>query len=541
MPTHASILSPAQATPAAAPTAAPETAPEPLEARPLPIQCRLNVGAVDDPLEQEADDMAGRVMRMPEPAFIQRKCAHCEEEEKAQRKPMPAFTQRQPLIQRQEAPPPRPPATPHDEFMRMIEDIVSQENQARLERTRVVRERVLEPLTGAHADGTSFINRLRGLTAEEADLLVHDTVFWGTIRRYFRGSSLWAVYTIVQFNNNMPEPHLRLSLAVASRNARLLADMLSIVVLLHPATYDRDMYFNMLREVVVTAFSSDPLQQELLRLIDHRDDANISQRHTGSYEEAHYERPAGGGNYALQHFTGQISANSYISGTEWRIIVRMRFVDGNDTAACPATTAPGCGSFYFLGTNAAVYTRWMDAITNVWNGHFHISNGTQTYNVVFVPLFLSEPDPDAVTIRVMTNNTLRCNATLVPGRSEQTCWFLNVGNGTVAHEFGHIIGASDEYQLPGSNAEIAAAFPGMSAQDRSLSSMEGMTGTAQPVPDLTSDAAVMANRTDTIMGNSHHATTVQTRHLTRLMGLLNAGLPAGARPFVLRTGNRPSR
>ncbi|MCW3090730.1 MAG: hypothetical protein JWP81_1799 [Ferruginibacter sp.] len=60
----------------------------------LPIQRKLSIGAVDDPLEYEADAMADRVMRMPDAnsfyhggePVIQRKCAHCEEEEGVQRK-----------------------------------------------------------------------------------------------------------------------------------------------------------------------------------------------------------------------------------------------------------------------------------------------------------------------------------------------------------------------------------------------------------------------------------------------------------------------
>lgn len=54
----------------------------------LSIQAKLTVGAPDDPYEKEADAMAEQVMRMPEP-FLQRKCAHCEEEERAQRSPLP--------------------------------------------------------------------------------------------------------------------------------------------------------------------------------------------------------------------------------------------------------------------------------------------------------------------------------------------------------------------------------------------------------------------------------------------------------------------
>ena len=61
--------------------------------RHLPVQRKLSIGAVDDPLEDEADTMADKVMRMPEQNFIQRKCSHCEEEE-AQRKPLTSFIQK---------------------------------------------------------------------------------------------------------------------------------------------------------------------------------------------------------------------------------------------------------------------------------------------------------------------------------------------------------------------------------------------------------------------------------------------------------------
>jgi hypothetical protein len=60
----------------------------------LPIQAKLKVGAVDDPLEREADRVADQVMRMPAPEVattpappqVSRKCADCEEDDKLQRK-----------------------------------------------------------------------------------------------------------------------------------------------------------------------------------------------------------------------------------------------------------------------------------------------------------------------------------------------------------------------------------------------------------------------------------------------------------------------
>ena len=51
------------------------------------------VGEEDDPLEDEADFMADRIMRMPEQNFIQRECSHCKEEENLYRKPEESFIQ----------------------------------------------------------------------------------------------------------------------------------------------------------------------------------------------------------------------------------------------------------------------------------------------------------------------------------------------------------------------------------------------------------------------------------------------------------------
>ena len=60
--------------------------------RPGPIQAKLIVGEVNDPLEHEADRVAEDVMSAPQagpasaPPQISRKCANCEEEEKVQKK-----------------------------------------------------------------------------------------------------------------------------------------------------------------------------------------------------------------------------------------------------------------------------------------------------------------------------------------------------------------------------------------------------------------------------------------------------------------------
>ena len=67
----------------------------PMQAAGFPIQAKLQIGAVNDPLEREADDVAEQVMRIPGPVFarttagdrvVRRKCAECEQEDEEQKK-----------------------------------------------------------------------------------------------------------------------------------------------------------------------------------------------------------------------------------------------------------------------------------------------------------------------------------------------------------------------------------------------------------------------------------------------------------------------
>jgi hypothetical protein len=51
------------------------------------VQRKLQLGSVDDPLEDEADRVADHVMRMPAGPVVQRVCEDCEEPETVSRKP----------------------------------------------------------------------------------------------------------------------------------------------------------------------------------------------------------------------------------------------------------------------------------------------------------------------------------------------------------------------------------------------------------------------------------------------------------------------
>jgi hypothetical protein len=58
----------------------------------VPVQSS-ELATVKDPLEHQVEMMVDRVLRMPEPFFVQRKCAACEEEEMIRRKPAHSFLQ----------------------------------------------------------------------------------------------------------------------------------------------------------------------------------------------------------------------------------------------------------------------------------------------------------------------------------------------------------------------------------------------------------------------------------------------------------------
>lgn len=317
---------------------------------------------------------------------------------------------------------------------------------------------------------------------------------------------------------------MRLNYAVMNNDARLLTDMLGIVI----SQYPSERYFHILREACVTIFSGDRLLPEILRLIDHRDDDTINHQLSGDVKETHYEKDSAG-HYALATPSNHFSADAYFSQNELRVIVRIRFVDGSDAVNCSYAGSASCQPFYFLGANAHYYDEWQRYITNVWNNKFNITNGTNKYAVTFVPLFMSEHDDSAANVRVISNPNQHCASSDTWARSYSSCWHLNgVSENSVAHEFGHLIGASDEYNLPGSTKEVTAAgVKGLSAEDLSLTTVEGVTGTAAPA-----SSSGHGYTQDSLMASSNNE--VYSRHLTRLIRSLNESLPAGTAPFKIK-------
>src|SRR4029077_7641928 len=105
------------------------------------------------------------------------------------------------------------------------------------------------------------------------------------------------------------------------------------------------------------------------------------------------------------------------------------------------------------------------SIDRAWNGRFHAANGINRLNITFDPFF---------TIDAFAHKTV----VVRPGdnRSDTTDWYLGDNDPDLAaHEFGHMLGDIDEYNLPATTAEIPASF-GMTREQAIASTYLGATG-----------------------------------------------------------------
>jgi Domain of unknown function (DUF4157) len=344
----------------------------------------------------------------------------------------------------------------------------------------VVRDPILEALR--HNDSISFLNRLRALDPEDRSQLENDAAFMGEIHRALRGMSFWIVQLILRFGNARRLYVRQLSLAVFERNVRQITDLLrTYSELRDPAQVPG------VREMLGYEFRADPRRGALLAIMDAPEvhgRSSISAR----FQEAHYERPRGGGAYQLQSFTGTENFSLARTGSELRVLVRIHLVDAANVSQ----------TFYPDDRTA---NEWRSGIEHVWNNHFVATNGTTRLHVIFVPLFTEE----------LPNHTVKVYNS--EGRSDEHDWYLKSVNGDViAHEFGHMVGNPDEYRLPGRTADIPASF-GLSSAEARRSSVQGVTGTARPTK-------VGGYTMPGIMGEEY-GQIAQPRHVGPIMDLFN--------------------
>ena len=195
------------------------------------------------------------------------------------------------------------------------------------------------------------------------------------------------------------------------------------------------------------------------------------------------------------------------TANELRVIVRIRLV----TAATPPAT-------YFPSDDLAA--RWINGINSIWNNKFRMINGKSQaespnrLDIVFLPFF-TETDP---------HHTV----TLHPagGTASESDWYETDSGITAAHEFGHMLGNPDEYNIPGKIGEIPQTgdFASLTPSERARTSVEGIYGRGRP-------AVPGGYSLPTIMGASQEGprpTTVELRHVQNIVSWYNANFkPAG--------------
>lgn len=381
------------------------------------------------------------------------------------------------------------------------------ENPYRLsaEQQTAVRDRVLGPLE--RNEGTSFITSIRSLSAIEASALLDDEEFWRPIRRIFRGRSLWAVYTILYFNNHLREPDLRLSVNFRANDPMGFMDALSIVLLeIRPRQY-----FEFLREAAAHEFAGSPQLRQILNMIDQRNAPGAVERLAISTRQVHYEENEAGEQELHLYGRNVRRMTVYETGGQLRVVLRIRFVSGANPRQ----------SYYFF-PDPGTPERWRAAIERYWNGKFILDNGVKRLRLTVAPLFYYESGPAVdKQVSIMESDQLSCPSSSTPGRANASCWFTDSSDETIAHEFGHLLGAADEYNLPGSIAEIPAGIRSqLTAEDLEFTTMEGITGRRRRKREGGYDI-------DSLMGRHSRSTDVKARHIRRLVRRINGRLPDG--------------
>jgi hypothetical protein len=241
--------------------------------------------------------------------------------------------------------------------------------------------------------------------------------------------------------------------------------------------------------------------------------------------EAHYEENDKG-KQAIKFSQGKVRVNFRLTQDQMRVLVRMKFVQGANKDR----------PFLFTGKDAkgndlrTVITQWLAKIDQVWNNQFTVTNGVSKLALEFVPIIISGADDSYInTIRIFKDQSETCTDAKNVGRAYQLCWFTTEPGEEIAHEFGHMISASDEYKLPATANEIPADIrKRLTPLDIKLTTTEGIgtPSTASPEAGRGIDNSIMNDESVSLQ--------VHERHVLRLVNNINDKLAAGVPRYTVR-------
>lgn len=161
--------------------------------------------------------------------------------------------------------------------------------------------------------------------------------------------------------------------------------------------------------------------------------------------------------------------------------------------------------------SSGIIEDWNRAIDRVWNNHYRLRNGGRRFALVFAPyMAVGIRSPDA-TIYVM-NRSGRCSASpQSSGLRDLHLYLEGLEPETVAHEFGHMFGNPDEYDL------IPADY-------------QAVTGQAPASPPVRGGQTV-----EGLMGSQYVSTRIEDRHVMPAVEIVNMARDHAVfpDPFVL--------
>jgi hypothetical protein len=363
------------------------------------------------------------------------------------------------------------------------------------------------------SDAAGLTARLRSLTRRQAFDMFYDEQFLRMLEDQFQGIALWSIFSIMLSRGEENELARSLDAAILSRQAQRVVDLLTLMR--SPTGFLNILRRRLLRIVAPQIFGGYALQPQIMDLL--QDTPSLAPGAASiSFDEVHYEADEHG-QMALERGGTSSEIDFRATATQMRVVVPMNFVQPNHPFE----------PFYFIsGSLPSVLDNWLTTIQQVWNNKFYLYNGQQNLLLVFVPIAVHA---GSNRIEVHTNNAERCPGVSQPGRAEANCYFTTDNGNVAAHEFGHLIGANDEYNLPATASEIPASIRSqMSPEDIEASTVEGITRRRLPAVAGGHDIP------DSVMSQHEASQRVYARHVQRLVNAINAQLPAGVPPYRIR-------
>jgi hypothetical protein len=336
-----------------------------------------------------------------------------------------------------------------------------------------LRDELIGLLSGR--DAILFNSRLRALSDAERAALRNDDRFWWELRKFLWGYSLWSVQLRVQYGKDTPPDVRELSTAIFSGDWHRTRTLLF--------GYDSLKKVPGLREVIAYKFPKAQADDLFAILVETQARAESGLTH---YKEAHYE----GG--VMARFTGDRNYELVRTNKFLRVVVRIGLKEDAANKHHSITDA--------------VVSRWEEGISSHWNGKFRLRSGGKTLDIWFVPVFIFNEAASHHQVTVTEGGS----------RSNEGNWYADVGGETAAHEFGHMLGNPDEYNLPATAAEIPASLK-LTNAEKQRSSWEGITGEKKKVDTEGYDVSAL-------MGAHYKSARVEVRYAYDIAAVFNAKL-----------------